>query len=302
MSQLLVACGLVSWAGATVALSDVRWFARRPLAERLRPYVPGGWQRAEHAGALSVETFREVVGPLASSVGAQVTRLVGIHDDLAVRLERVHSDLDPVALRIRQMAWAVGAFGGAGLVTVALAPPPAIGLLFVLGAPVVAFLVIEQQVTRASQRWQQRLFLELPVVSEQIGMLLAAGYSLGAALDRVASRGSGSCSRDLARVGRRVRQGLTETAALHEWADLADVAAVHRLVGVLALNRDTGDLGRLISDEARALRREAHRELSALIERRAQQVWIPVTVATLLPGTIFLSVPFLQAMRLFAGS
>jgi tight adherence protein C len=162
--------------------------------------------------------------------------------------------------------------------------------------------VVEQQVTLAAERWQRRLFLELPVVSEQIGMLLGAGYSLGAALDRVASRGSGACAQDLIRVGTRVRQGLSETDALREWAEVADVAAVHRLVGVLALNRDTGDLGRLISEEARSLRREAQRELSAHIERRAQQVWIPVTVATLVPGTIFLAVPFLQAMRLFAGS
>jgi tight adherence protein C len=302
MSRLLVLCALVAWVGATLVLSQVRWFARRPLADRLRPYVPGGWGHAEHGGALSVETFREVIGPIASALGARLTRVVGVHDELAVRLERVHSPLDPVAVRVRQLAWAVGVFGVAGLVVLAFGPPPVVGLLFVFGGPVVAGLVLEQQVTLASERWQRRLFLELPVVSEQIGMLLGAGYSLGAALDRIASRGRGVCAQDLARVGSRVRQGLSETAALREWADTADVAAVHRLVGVLALNRDTGDLGRLISEEARALRREAQRELSAHIERRAQQVWIPVTVATLVPGTIFLAVPFLQAMRLFAGS
>ena len=140
------------------------------------------------------------------------------------------------------------------------------------------------------------------MISEQIGMLLSAGYSLGTALDRVARRGTGACAQDLARVGRRVRQGLSDADALQEWAELADVAAVDRLVGVLSLNRDTGDLGRLIAEEARSIRREVQRQLTAQIERRAQQVWIPVTVATLVPGTIFLAVPFLQAMRLFAGS
>ena len=140
------------------------------------------------------------------------------------------------------------------------------------------------------------------MVSEQIGMLLGAGFSLGATLDRIATRGRGACAQDLARVGRRVRQGLSETEALREWAELADVPAVHRLVGVLALERDTGDLGHLIGEEARSVRREVQRELITQIDRRAQQVWIPVTVATLVPGTIFLAVPFLQAMRLFAGS
>ena len=71
---------------------------------------------------------------------------------------------------------------------------------------------------------------------------------------------------------------------------------------MLALNRQAGDLGRLISEEARAIRRDVQRELVERIERREQQVWIPVTVATLVPGVIFLAVPFIEAMRLFAGS
>ena len=78
--------------------------------------------------------------------------------------------------------------------------------------------------------------------------------------------------------------------------------AVERLVQVLALNRQAGDLGRLISEEARAIRRDVQRELVERIERREQQVWIPVTVATLVPGVIFMAVPFIEAMRLFAGS
>jgi hypothetical protein len=31
-------------------------------------------------------------------------------------------------------------------------------------------------------------------------------------------------------------------------------------------------------------------------------VWIPVTVATLVPGVLFLAVPFVAALQLFTGS
>jgi hypothetical protein len=31
-------------------------------------------------------------------------------------------------------------------------------------------------------------------------------------------------------------------------------------------------------------------------------VWIPVTVAALVPGVVFLAVPFIDALRLFANS
>lgn len=299
--RLLVASGLVGWAGAALLLSTRRWFARRPLTERLRPYAPGGLAPAHRAGLLSVDSFGEVVGPLARTVGDRLGRLFGVREDLALRLARVHSPLDVTAFRVRQLGWAVAAFGLGGLATVAVAPPPALGLLAVAGAPLLAFLVLEQQAAAASARWQRRLFLELPVVSEQVGLLLTAGYSLSGALTRVAQRSSGTCGRDLARVIGRMRQGLGEAEALQEWAAVARVDAVDRLVHVLALNREAPDLGRLISEEARATRADVHRQLVEQVERRGQQVWIPVTVATLVPGVTFIAVPFVQALSLFSG-
>jgi tight adherence protein C len=83
---------------------------------------------------------------------------------------------------------------------------------------------------------------------------------------------------------------------------VARVDAVGRLVAVLALHTETADLGRLVTAEARQARREQHRRTIESIERRAQQVWVPVTVATLVPGVILLAVPFLAALRLFANA
>ena len=88
--------------------------------------------------------------------------------------------------------------------------------------------------------------------------------------------------------------------ALREWAALVDIPTARRLVTVLALDRETADLGRLIADEAAATRREAHRDLITVVERRNQQVWIPVTVAALVPGAILLAIPFMAAMQLIA--
>jgi Flp pilus assembly protein TadB len=175
-------------------------------------------------------------------------------------------------------------------------------VFLLLGAPVLAFLVVEQRLATASKRWQRRLFLELPVVSEQLAMLLSAGFSLGSALNRLATRGRGACAQDLQRVTGRIRQGLSDTQALREWAAVARLPALDRLVPVLALNREASDLGRLISEEARAIRRDVQRGLVETMDRRDQQVWVPVTVATLVPGVIFLSIPFIEALRLFSGT
>jgi Flp pilus assembly protein TadB len=228
--------------------------------------------------------------------------VLGVNEELAVRLERVHAPTDVPTFRVSQAGWAGVGFGSGALLAAATRPALAAAILFLAGGPLLAFLLVEQQLATESARWKRRIFLELPVLSEQLGMLIGAGYSLGAALNRLAARGTGACAQDLARVCGRIRQGLSEVDALREWAVIADVDALSRLVAVLALNREAGDLGRLIAEEARGIRREVQRELIEQIERRAQQVWIPVTVATLVPGAVLLAVPFIEALRLFSST
>lgn len=301
MSRALALSGLLLATGTTLVLSELRWFSRQPLAERLRPYGPGGMRRGSAgSGLLSVGSFQEIIGPLAQHLGERVAGLFGIKEEVAVRLRRIHSPLEPAAFRVRQLGWAAAGLAIGTILATAVRPPLAVALLFVLGGPALGFLIIEQQLASQSDRWKRRIFLELPVVSEQLGMLLGAGFSLGAALNRIAERGAGACMQDLAIVCGRIRQGLSEVDALREWATVADVDAVSRLVAVLALNREAGDLGRLVADEARSVRRDVQRELIEQIERREQQVWIPVTVATLVPGAVLLAVPFIEALRLFS--
>ena len=119
-------------------------------------------------------------------------------------------------------------------------------------------------------------------------------------VDRLARRGTGACAADLRRVCGRLRQGLGEQDALAEWAELAEVDALDRLVAVLGLNRQAADLGRLITEEAHAIGRDAQRRLIESMSAPAQRVWVPVTVAALVPGVLFMVVPFVAAMRLFS--
>ncbi|GAC1533483.1 MAG: hypothetical protein NVS3B12_12930 [Acidimicrobiales bacterium] len=299
--RLIVLGGIGLWVGLTLVLSEVRWFARRPLLDRLRPYSPGGRAEEARAGVLSGESMRDIVTPLASALGARVSQLIGVSEDLTVRLERIHSPYDVTAFRLRQMGAATVALGAAGVGLVVMRPPVLFGIAALLGAPLLGFLVPEQQISSRSAAWQRRVFLELPVVAEQLAMLLSSGYSLGAALHRISRRGRGACAEDLRLVMSRVRQGLTETEALREWADLVRVDALDRLVPVLALSSETADLGRMISDEARSIRKDVQRQMVETMDRRAQSVWIPVTVATLVPGVILLAIPFTEALRLFTN-
>jgi Flp pilus assembly protein TadB len=195
----------------------------------------------------------------------------------------------------------VVALAAGALVAAATRPPAVVALVLLAGAPALAYLWLEQRLSAASASWRRQVARELPVVTEQLAMLLSVGFSLGAALNRLAARGKGSCARDLRHVCGRIRQGLSELEALREWAAVASVPALDRLIPVLSLSRESSDLGRLLSEEARAIRNDAQRELIETIERRSQQVWVPVTVAALLPGVVFMAIPFIEALRLFSA-
>jgi tight adherence protein C len=195
--QMAALVALALWAGSTLLLSELRWFRRRPLVERVAPYVVGGADVRRRGAVMSAASFVQVIGPLARAVGERVARAFGVTEALAIRLERVHSPLDVTGFRVRQLAWSLAGLVGGAVLAVAAGLTSVLALLFVLGGAVLAFLLVEQRLAGESARWQRRIFLELPVVAEQLGMLLGAGYSLGAALSRLAGKDAGArgCAR-----------------------------------------------------------------------------------------------------------
>lgn len=298
MIRILAASALFLFVGTTLVLSEFRIFKTRSLAARVSPYLPG--ERLVRRGeVLSVESFSQLLRPLSEAVGDIAARVFGVSEELPRRLRRVHWGIDASEFRLRQVGWSVGAAMAVLLFGLVLGLPTPLVMLFLLIAPLLAFLVVEQQLANASDLWKQRTFQELPVVSEQIAMLLGSGYSLGAALQRVAKRGTGVIAQDLELVTQRIRQGAGEHAALLEWADTVDVEAVTRLVSILSLNKEAGDLGTMVAAEARTVRNEGHRELLEAIERKNQQVWVPVTLAALIPGVILMMIPFISALAEF---
>lgn len=301
MSRLTALSILCLWSGMTLVLSELRWFRRLPLTERLEPFLSGGLRARSRTGGFANRSFRDILGPLATSVGTKVARSFGVSEGLALRLERTGSSTSVAEFRMRQVGLSAAAFGGATALLLLTAPPLPLAILVAVGAPLLVFLLVEQHLARASEAHQEHVFLELPVVAEQLGMLLSSGFSLTGALTRVAQRGNGATSADLRRVAARITQGVAPEEALREWARVVDVTEVHQLVTILVLHHDAGDLGGLISQESRSVRRESQRRLIERIERRNEQVWIPVTVATLIPGVIFLAIPFIDALGSFGA-
>ena len=74
-------------------------------------------------------------------------------------------------------------------------------------AGLAGILAVEQHLEHSAELRRARVVDELPVVLEQLAMLLGAGYSLGSALNRLARRGNGAVAADLQRVLREVDSG-----------------------------------------------------------------------------------------------
>jgi Flp pilus assembly protein TadB len=300
--RLLLPLALVAWVGMTLLLGAFPSLRRPRLATRLSRHAERPAPDPVRARVTSLAAARDVLTPLAAVAGNRVAAVFGANERLDLRLRRAGVTAEPGEFRLQQVVRAtiasLIAVAGAAILPI----PAVVALGLVVGAPLLTFLVIEQSVATASERWQRGLTAELPVVAEQLGMLLSSGYSLGGAMARLAHRGHGRGAAGFASVVARTRQGLGELAALREWGQMAEVPALDRLISTLELNAHASDLGELISAEARTTRREVHRALDELIERRQQTVWIPVTVATLLPGVIFMAVPFIDAMGKLTGA
>ena len=300
MTRLLALGAGLGWVGLALLFSLVPSLQRQSLADRLRAYTPTAPARSPRIR--TARSLRDVIGPLAVLLGGAIAKAFGVNEDLRHRLRRVHASETVTEFRVRQVVAALWATLGASIVLGVLRVPLILGILTVWIAPLLGLLVVEQSLALRSDRWKKGLEAEIPVVAEQLAMLLSAGFSLSSALNRLARRGNGSAAADFGRVMQRIRQGVSEAEALREWADLADVPSVSRLVGVLRMSTEAADLGRLVSAEAKVSREEAHRRLLATMERKAQAVWIPVTVAALVPGVIVMAIPFLQALAVFSDS
>jgi len=293
VSSLAATSLLVGWAGTALLLDCVPWFRTQPLHRRLAPY------RSDEGGvsAAGQSAAQELLDLAADRVAA----VLGMKGTLSERLDRAGVAAAPAVVRARRFVSVVVATLLTAAVVVAIGSGWLVALALVAAVAVGTLVADEARLAVLARRRAEQVRGELPVVAEQLGMLMSAGYSLPAALQRLAQRGNGAVADGLAQVVRRLRQGESERDALESWARSTGVDGAKRLVKVLTIHRQAGDLGQLISDEARLVRAEHHRALLESIARRGQLVWIPVTVATLVPGLVVLAVPFASAMSQITG-
>lgn len=280
-------CGVTLWVGTILVLQTNRTLTRKPLVLRVQPYVRGAKQLPQ------IEESR----PVLEQFAIKWNQWLRTSQSLKHKLDIIDSDETVRDIRSQQLLIGVLSFSLSTTVVAAISLPLFIAILAISATTSLSILIIEQRINRQVSHWRWLESRELPVIAEQTAMLLSSGYSVRSAISRLADQSSGAIAHDLIRVNIRIQQGLDEQHALQEWAARIAIPEVDQFVSVLSLNRQSTNLSRLVAEQARGARRHLHRELLTTIEKRAQQVWIPVTVATLVPGSIFLAIPFIAAIR-----
>lgn len=236
-----------------------------------------------------------------TGLAGRIAAVLDADVELASRLSAAGLARTPSGFRARQIGGAAGAFVACTAVLALAGTRPVLAVAGALAAAGATYGIFEHRLSMQGSSRRAHITEELPIVAEHISMLLASGMSLTGALRAAAQRGEGICTAELEGVTARVSGGSSVEVALAEWADAAGSAEVRRFVGVLTLHSDATDIAALVYDEARTARMEAHRRLIERIERRNEQVWIPVTVAALVPGAVLLAIPFSDALRDYAA-
>lgn len=128
---------------------------------------------------------------------------------------------------------------------------------------------------------------------EQIHQRIVGGDSLYKSLSTANDLGN----RDIAYLQSLIRSGLDSRSCIEFWLEDYETVSKHRLVDIWSGHSSTAETLNLIQSSIAWLRNEHKFYLISEIERRNQLVWIPVTIAVLIPGMIFIAIPLEATLK-----
>ncbi len=185
-------------------------------------------------------------------------------------------------------------------IAVDLAPGDSILPLALLGAASALVLtkIIERTVLDHRRKHRTKaLDISIIALFEQLHLKLANGNSLQSSIVRI----DGITNRDVLSLQSLVRSGLDLESATSYWIDEFDTQSKRRAADLLLARTTTSETLALLAGLILQLRNEQRFALIADIERRNQLVWIPVTIAVLVPGMIFIAIPLEATLRSLLG-
>jgi tight adherence protein C len=254
-------------------------------------------------GAGGSGTLDALFGPLLDRLGANLSRVLGGHGDVASRLVAAGLRSTAAQFRVRQVSSALTGFILGVTAAVLLAGAgrgfsPIGALAAAVASAVGGIWWCDRRLTRAVERRLIAMTAEFPTFVDMVCLAVTAGESLRGALEMVTHTGAGELAAEVRSVLREARTGIGLIDALEVRARVIGLAPFERLVGSIAASQERGIP---LADSLRAMAFEVREaEKRAVIEaagRKQVSMLMPV-VGLILPVAIaFAFFPGLVAVR-----
>lgn len=299
MSVVAVATGAAAGLGVWLVIDAAPWARRPSLAERVRPYVGAGEAAPTDVRASTpFPTLERVFAPAVAAAAARLDRFLGGRNALRARLDQAGDARSTDSFRKQQaLTGLVGA--AAALVVVGLAgatgskPAPGAAIVLMVVGTVVGIAAPEQLLDRRIARHRRAIVAELPVTTELLALAVAAGESIGAALDRVGGLSRGALGAELRLAMNDVRAGRPLLEAIAAMAARIDLPPVTRVIDALVVAVERGTpVAEVLRAQARDVRDGGKQALMESAGRREIAMMVPV---------VFLVLPVTVVFALFPG-
>jgi Flp pilus assembly protein TadB len=152
-----------------------------------------------------------------------------------------------------------------------------------------------------STKIRRSLVASYPALLERVSMLVGSGRSLTGSFEQLSKDRQGPWTPWLVDIHTHLQQGHGLADELSTISALLHLDEIDRLVEVVSVHSLTAELPWLLSNEMEVLQRRRRLQLTETLEKRSQLVWIPVSVAILIPGTLLLVIPLISALKFFGG-
>ena len=277
----------------SLTLSRLPFFSTPSLSRKIQVAARG----TSTATTTTWTSIAERYSRVAEEFGERFSRVVGIATPLVDRLRLAERQQTPREFRMRQAG--LGASSAIAVASLAILTG---GTMIVIGLAagvglLVAVGIYEEMLGQAVKKNRQSVNAELAQFGERLAMMCLAGSSASSALLRIGTAGDTALRRAVACAVEQTKNGMGLAEALKHETAMFNAPGLDRVIRLIAAQHETPNLAQLLQQQAALQRSEAHRQLIADLDKRSQTVWIPVTVATLVPGVIFLAVPFLSALQ-----
>ncbi len=175
----------------------------------------------------------------------------------------------------------------------ALLPTALISLTLIIGELTLRYNSFITMKTRI--RYDQREFFD------QLSQTLDEGRSFDVAFVTATKQVGGLWQEVFTNALKEISNGLDLRTAVLPTVIVFELSRLKLLIEMTKDTRLTSEIPQIVRSISMSIKDEIHREHLTTIEKRTQLVWIPVSIAVLIPGSLLLLIPLFNSLKLLAN-